>query len=91
VTTLNGAAEVYAIIVNLVEHVDDVVQLSTILLLELLDFTDVVLTNDSGTLLDHKGSSYAIKLEPSTTAPFSPLYNLSLKELGVLREYLADA
>jgi hypothetical protein len=77
--------------VNLVEHVDDVIQLSTILLLELSDFTDVVLTNNSGTLLDYKGSSHAIKLEPSTTAPFSPLYNLSLKELGVLREYLADA
>jgi hypothetical protein len=77
--------------VNLVKHVDDVVQLSTILLLKLLDFTDVVLTNNSKTLLDYKESSYAIKLKPSTTTPFSSLYNLSLKELGVLREYLADA
>ena len=76
---------------NLVEYVDNVVQLLTILLLELLDFTDVVLTNDSKTLLDYKGSGYAIKLKLGTTAPFSPLYNLSLKELGVLREYLADA
>jgi hypothetical protein len=88
---LDGAAEVYAIMVNSVEYVDDVVQPPTILPPELLDFIDVVSTNDSGTLLDHKGSGHAIELEPGTTAPFGPLYNLSPKELGVLREYLADA
>ena len=66
-------------------------QLSTLLPLKLLDFIDVVLTNNSKTLLDYKESSYAIKLKPSTTTSFSFLYNLFLKELGVLCKYLVDA
>ena len=53
ITTLKEVVEVYIIIVGLVEYVDNVVQLPTILLLELSKYIDVVLTNNSGTLLDY--------------------------------------
>jgi hypothetical protein len=89
--TLDGAAEVYAIMVGSVGYVDNIVQPPTTLPLELSDYTDVVSSNDGGTLLEHQGSGHAIELEPGTTAPFGPLYNLSLKELSLLRDYLAEA
>ena len=91
VTILGKVVEVYIIIIGLVEYIDNIALLPTTLPLEFFNYVDITLTNNSRTLLDYKRSSYAIKLKLSTLASFSPLYNLSLKELGILCDYLAEA
>ena len=46
-------------------------------------------TDEKGASLPpHRTVDYAIDLEEGKTAPFGPIYSLSEKELGVLREYL---
>ena len=42
-------------------------------------------------LLEHYKGNYAIELEEGATILYRLLYNLSLKELEVLREYLLIA
>jgi hypothetical protein len=62
-----------------------------VLLLELVDYKDVVNNNAANALLEYYRSNYAIKIEEGATVLYRPLYNLSLKELKVLREYLVEA
>jgi hypothetical protein len=42
-------------------------------------------------LLEHYSSDYAIEIKESATISYRLLYNLSPKELEVLRKYLAKA
>ena len=58
---------------------------------EFKDFSDVFNTTEDGAggLPEHASNEYTIKVEGEP--PFSPLYNLSTKELRVLRAYLDDA
>jgi hypothetical protein len=62
-----------------------------VLLLELVDYKDVANNNTANALLEHYRSDYAIKIKEGTTVLYRPLYNLSLKELKVLSEYLVEA
>lgn len=58
---------------------------------ELRDFEDVFSSDQAGALPDHSTHDHAIDLKEGKEPPFGPLYNLSEKELGVLREYLDQA
>jgi hypothetical protein len=42
-------------------------------------------------LPEHYGSDYAIDIEEGAIVPYGPLYNLSPRELEVLREYIVEA
>jgi len=58
---------------------------------EIRDYSDVFVDS---TVVDRprpEGVEHAIDLEPGRRPPFRPLYNLSVTELKVLREYLAEA
>jgi hypothetical protein len=46
--------------------------------------------NAADALPEYYGSDHAIKIEEGATVLYGPLYNLSPKELEVLREYLAE-
>jgi hypothetical protein len=61
------------------------------LLLELADYEDIVNNNAADALPEHYGSDHAIEIEEGATVLYGLLYNLSLKELEVLREYLIEA
>ena len=50
--------------------------------------TEVFLETQAETLPPHYKEDYSIDLLEGTTPPFSPMYNLSAKELAVLQEYL---
>ena len=39
----------------------------------------------------HRPTDYAIELQPGSEPPFLKTYNMSLRELEALREYLAEA
>ena len=58
---------------------------------EIADFVDVILDGDVGTRPLPEGVEHAIDLLPSGKPPFRPLYNLSVKELEILRQYLEQA
>ena len=62
---------------------------SSALLKELEEYQDIFSTEEAGRLLLHISNEHAI--ETTTDPPHSPLYNLSNKELEVLRIYLDDA
>jgi hypothetical protein len=58
------------------------------LLEEIKDYYDIII---SGDVIHHTlpiGVAYAIDLEARERSLFRPLYNLSVKELVALREYL---
>lgn len=57
----------------------------------LRDFADVFEYNDVARLRRPDGVEHAIDLESGQRPPYRPLYNLSQKELEVLREYLETA
>jgi hypothetical protein len=61
-----------------------------VLLLELADYEDVANNDAADALPEYYGSDHAIEIEEGATVLYGPLYNLSLKELEVLREYLAE-
>lgn len=58
---------------------------------EILDFSDVLAAGDVAGRPLPEGVDYAINLEADQRPPFRPLYNLSARELEVLREYLDQA
>jgi hypothetical protein len=62
-----------------------------VLSLELADYEDVVNNDAADALPEHYRSDYAIEIEEGATVLYRLLYNLSLKELEVLREYLTEA
>jgi hypothetical protein len=63
-----------------------------LLLLEwLADFADVFDTEKAGELPAHSKHKHAIEIEGEGDPLYGPLYNLSIKELRTLREYLDDA
>ena len=62
-----------------------------VLPLQLAGYEDVANSNAADALPEHYGSDHAIEIEDGATVPYGPLYNLSLKELKVLQEYLAEA
>ena len=61
----------------------------TVLPEELIEYQDVFSTEEAGRLPSHQGNDHAI--ETTADPPYGPLYNLSIKELEVLRTYLDDA
>jgi len=58
---------------------------------ELADFADVFASAAEADAPPVAGAAHAIDLEPGKKPPFRPLYNLSVKELEALREYLEMA
>ena len=58
---------------------------------QLKKFSDAFSTEEAGKLPQHHWGDHAIDLEEGQEVPYGPLYNLSVKELEVLREYLDDA
>ena len=58
---------------------------------EFKDFEDVFNMEQAGTLPTYGENEHAIKVQDGVEPPFGPLYNLSAKELEVLREYLDAA
>ncbi|KAF4546986.1 Transposon Tf2-5 polyprotein-like protein 3 [Elsinoe fawcettii] len=58
---------------------------------EFTQFSDVFEYKDIARLPRPPGAEHAIELEPGKKPPFQPLYNLSVKELEVLKEYLETA
>src|SRR4029077_9037291 len=57
----------------------------------LKDFEDVFSVREAGILSEDMDVEHAIDLEPGKHPPHKPIYNLSEKELQVLREYLDAA
>ena len=57
----------------------------------LADFADVFDNERAGQLLQLKETDHGIKIHGDKEPPYGPIYKLSENELGVLREYLADA
>ena len=53
----------------------------------LLPSFDIAAAN---TLPPHRKCDHSIKLKPGTTPPYGPLYNMSVKELQVLRKFLKE-
>ena len=60
----------------------------TVLLKQLAGYKGVASSNAADMLLEHYRGNYTIELEEGATILYRLLYNLSLKELEVLREYL---
>lgn len=58
---------------------------------EVKDFADVIIAGDTADRPLPEGVEHAIDLEPGQRPPFRLLYNLSVKELAELREYLNQA
>jgi hypothetical protein len=78
---LRKAAVVFA--VNL-KKIQDLPELPD----EIKDYCNVVTSGDVAHHALPIGVHYAIDLELGERPPFRPLYNLSVKELAALREYL---
>jgi hypothetical protein len=57
--------------------------------IEFTEFVDVFNIEKTGVLAAYSKNEYAINLDGSESS-FEPLYNLSTKELKVLRTYLND-
>lgn len=58
---------------------------------EYADYGDVASEENASTLPAHQDHDHVIELQPGTQPPHRPIYNLSEKELEVLREYLESA
>ena len=58
---------------------------------EYADFEDVASETNAGILAPHEAHDHDIVLQPGTTPPHRPIYNLSENELKVLREYIETA
>jgi hypothetical protein len=58
--------------------------------IEFTEFADVFNTEKANVLAAHNKNKYTINLDKSKP-PFKPLYNLSTKELKVLKTYFNDA
>jgi len=56
--------------------------------LEYWEFEDVFFTELAGTITSYYDYNYTINLVPGEVAPYLPIYNLSRKELDLLKEYL---
>ena len=63
----------------------------TVMRPEYADFEDVASEINAGILAPHKAHDHDIVLEPGTSPPHRPIYNLSERELKVLREYIETA
>jgi hypothetical protein len=55
-----------------------------VLLEEFADYAYIFSEEDADKLLPLEGRQYTIELEEGSSLPYSPIYNLSEKELGVL-------
>jgi hypothetical protein len=62
-----------------------------VLLEEFTDYAYVFSEEDTNKLPPLEGRQYTIELEEGSSPPYSPIYNLSKKELSVLWEYLGSA
>jgi hypothetical protein len=58
---------------------------------EFANYAYVFSEEDADKLPPLEGRQHAIELEEGSSPPYSPIYNLSKKELGVLWEYLGSA
>ena len=63
----------------------------TVMRPEYVDFEDVALEINAGILALHEAHNHDIVLEPGTSPPHWPIYNLSEHELKVLQEYIETA
>lgn len=85
--TLQGEAEVYAVIVGSKSTDNPERRLPK----ELAGYEDVTSEDAAGALPERQGADHAIELEDGATVPYGPLYNLSPRELEVLRDYIEQA
>jgi hypothetical protein len=81
---LRKAAVVYAVSLRKIEDLPTLPE-------EIRDFCDVITSDSVADRPLPEGVDHAIDLEPGERPPFRPLYNLSVKELAALREYLEQA
>jgi hypothetical protein len=88
--SLTGEPQVYAVLVGSMSTTTYSTS-EPVLPPELADYEDVANNDAADALPEHHRSDHAIEIEEGATVPYGPLYNLSLKELEVLREYLAEA
>jgi len=57
----------------------------------LREYADVFSEKEANILPEHANHDHGIDLEPGMDPPHRPIYNLSEKELGVLRNYIEEA
>jgi hypothetical protein len=57
---------------------------------EYQDFAALFKDKEPGVLPPRRSFDHAIPIEPGAKVPFGPLYTLSQKELGALKEYIAE-
>jgi hypothetical protein len=88
--SLTGEPKVYAVLVGSIGTTSDSSNI-LVLLPELAGYEDVANNDAADTLPEHHGSDHAIEIEEGLTVSYGLLYNLSSKELEVLREYLVEA
>ncbi|GAB7332949.1 hypothetical protein MBLNU13_g04654t1 [Cladosporium sp. NU13] len=81
---LRKAAAVYAVNLRKIEDLPELPE-------EIRDFCDVITAGNVADRPLPEGVEHAIDLDPGERPPFRPLYNLSVKELAALREYLEQA
>ena len=55
------------------------------------DYEDVFSETEAGVLAPNAEHDHAIDIEPTRRPPYKPIYNLSEKELKILKEYLESA
>jgi len=86
--SMMGEPAVYAVIVSAVQTSKQTEGESHAIPLYLQEFTDVFDNEAAATIAENKETDHAIDLLPDSDAPYIPLYNMSAKELLLLREYL---
>ena len=63
----------------------------TVMRPEYIDFKDIASEINTGILALHEAHNHDIVLEPGTSPPHQPIYNLSEYKLKVLQEYIKTA
>ncbi len=65
-------------------------QIDRDILLELVEFVDILNVENASLLSSFKNIDYTIELKPSITPLVGPIYLLSRGELDMLKEYIID-
>jgi hypothetical protein len=87
---LTEEPKVYAVLVGSIRTISNSLNI-LVLLPKLAGYKDIANNNAANTLPKHYSSNYAIEIKKGLTILYRPLYNLSLKKLEVLQEYLVEA
>jgi len=88
--TMKGPADIYVCSIAAIQQTENSTD-SDQLRPEYTEFEDVTRAEKSSELAPHGDQDLAIDLEPGTTPPHQPLYNLSSGELDYLRKYIEES